>query len=280
ATSRDPLGVTDEQALLITPLELPDVPLSGDGVPAAGAAATAYEAVALFVDRARAAMPGFDLAQENAGPVVQLCRRLDGIPLALELAAARLRSMPIREILARLADRFRILGTAHTNTDRHRTLRAAVLWSYELCTPAEQRLWAELSVFPGGFGLAAAEHVCGPAAVETLTGLAGKSIVRYDEGTRRYQMPHTMREFGAERLAAGDGADEGGGAYGGGAYGGGADAGAERAVSADALRARHRDYYLGLAGKAAAGSLGREQVDWLVRLGQETDNLRVALDYS
>jgi predicted ATPase/DNA-binding CsgD family transcriptional regulator len=273
ATSRDPLDVTDEQALLITPLELPDVPLSGQlpGGPATAAAAAASEAVALFVDRARAAMPGFDLTQENAGPVVQLCRRLDGIPLALELAAVRLRSMPVREILARLTDRFRILGTAHTNTGRHRTLRAAVLWSYELCTPAEQRLWAELSVFPGGFGLAAAEHVCGPAAFETLTRLVEKSIVQYDEGTRRYQMLHTMREFGAELLAAagGDGAD-----------GGGADGGTERVASADGLRGRHRDYYLGLAGKAAAGSLGREQVDWLVRLGQETDNLRVALDYS
>jgi len=253
ATSREPLGVTDEQALLITPLELPDVPLSGElpGDPAAVAAVATSEAVALFVDRAQAVMSGFDLTQQTAGPVVQLCRRLDGIPLALELAAVRLRSMPVREILARLTDRFRILGAAQTNTGRHRTLRAAVLWSYELCTPAEQRLWAELSVFPGGFGLAAAEHVCGPAALETLTRLVEKSIVRYDEGTRRYQMLHTMREFGAERAA-----------------------------SADGLRARHRDYFLGLAGKAAAGSLGREQVDWLVRLGQETDNLRAALDYS
>jgi len=285
ATSREPLGVTDEQALLITPLELPDVPLSGElpGDPATVAAVATSEAVALFVDRARTVMSGFDLTQENAGPVVQLCRRLDGIPLALELAAVRLRSMPVREILARLTDRFRILGAAQTNTGRHRTLRAAVLWNYELCTPAEQRLWAELSVFPGGFGLEAAEHVCGPAALETLTRLVEKSIVQYDEGTHRYQMPHTMREFGAELLAA---ADSGGGVVSGGAEDGGSVVGgsirgaAERAASADGLRARHRDYYLGLAGKAAAGSLGREQVDWLVRLGQETDNLRAALDYS
>jgi predicted ATPase/DNA-binding CsgD family transcriptional regulator len=281
ATSREPLGVPDEQALLITPLELPDVPPSGEapGGPAPVApvaAVAASEAVALFVDRGRAALSGFDLTHENAGPVVQLCRRLDGIPLALELAAVRLRSMPVREILARLTDRFRILGTAHTNTGRHRTLRAAVLWSYELCTPAEQRLWAELSVFPGGFGLAAADHVCGPAATQMLTRLVEKSIVQYDEGTGRYQMLHTMREFGAERLAAADT----GGSDGGGAHGGGTDGGAERAASADGVRARHRDYYLGLAGKAAAGSLSREQVDWLVRLGQETDNLRAALDYS
>ena len=296
ATSREPLGVTDEQALLVTPLELPDAALSGEmpGGPApvaAVAAVAASEAVALFADRARAATSGFQLTQENADPVVQLCRRLEGIPLALELAAVRLRSMPIREILARLTDRFRILGTAHTNTDRHRTLRAAVLWSYELCTPAEQRIWAELSVFPGGFGLAAAEHVCGPAAAETLTRLVEKSIVQYDEGTRRYQMLHTMREFGAELLAAADasGSDGGGsdgsgadgrGADGGGAHGGGVEGSAERAANADGLRARHRDYYLGLAGKAAAGSLSREQIDWLVRLGQETDNLRAALDYS
>ena len=91
--------------------------------------------------------------RENTAAVAELCRRLDGIPLALELAAVRLRGMPVEEILARLTDRFRLLGATRTATDRHRTLRAAVSWSYELCTPAEQRLWAELSVFPGGFGL-------------------------------------------------------------------------------------------------------------------------------
>ena len=182
-TSREPLGVADEHTLAITPLE-------------------DSEAVALFTDRARAAVPGFELTTANTGPVVQLCRRLDGIALALELAAVRLRSMPVEEILARVADRFRILGTARTSLDRHRTLRAAISWSHELCTPEERLLWAELSVFPGSFDRDAAEHVCGPAAGQALTRLAEKSIVGYDEAAGRYQLLDTMREFAAERLAA------------------------------------------------------------------------------
>ena len=114
--------------------------------------------------------------------------------------------MPVGEILARLSDRFRVLGAARTSTDRHRTLRAAVSWSYELCTPAEQRLWAELSVFPGGFGLAAAEHVCGPGTGETLRRLADKSVIQSPVAggeDDRYQLLDTMREFGAELLQRG-----------------------------------------------------------------------------
>ena len=245
-TSREPLGVADEHALLISPLEVP-IP----GMP--GPQAADCEAVELFVERARAAVPGFSLTPENTGLVVQLCRRLDGIALALELAAVRLRSMPLEEILARLTDRFRILGTARTSLDRHRTLRGAVSWSYELCTPDERRLWARLSVFPGSFTEDAAEHVCGPGAGQVLTRLAGKSIVNRDEGTGRYQMLDTMREFGAEWLP--DDAD-------------------------GLLRARHRDYFLSLTQRAAAASLTPAQAEWMGRLGQETDNLRTALDYS
>jgi predicted ATPase/DNA-binding CsgD family transcriptional regulator len=315
ATSRSPLGLRDEHSLLIAPLELP----TADDATAARA-----DAVTLFVDRAQAAVPGFALTSENTPAVAELCRRLDGIPLALELAAVRLRGMPVEELLARLSDRFRVLGTARTSTDRHRTLRAAVSWSYELCTPAEQKLWAELSVFPGGFGLAAAEHVCGPGTGETLRRLTAKSVVQFSPGGAtprtprgmpdgkasisgmqassggaqyplgtpqtasplgtpqtpvartprgmpdekalisdiqgvaddRYQMLDTMREFGAELLAA---------------------AGAAEAAR---VRARHRDYYLGLAERAAAGSMTAEQTAWLTRLGTETANLRVALDFS
>ena len=173
ATSRSPLGLPAEHTLLITPLELP----AADD--AAGAHA---DAVTMFVDRARAAVPDFALTPENTPAVAELCRRLDGIPLALELAAVRLRGMPVEELLARLSDRFRVLGATRTATDRHRTLRAAVSWSYELCTPAEQKLWAELSVFPGGFGLAAAEHVCGPGTGETLRRLADKSVIQFSPG--------------------------------------------------------------------------------------------------
>lgn len=148
ATSREPLDVGGEQALLISPLEVPD----------SDEAATSSDSVALFADRAEAILPGFTLTDANQQPVVQLCRRLDGIPLALELAAVRLRTMSIEQIVARLDDRFLLLGSARSSENRHQTLRAAVGWSHELCTAKEQRLWARLSVFPGGFDLEAAER--------------------------------------------------------------------------------------------------------------------------
>jgi len=262
ATSREPLGVPAEHALLISPLELPTPGWSGS----AGRGAAQADAVALFVDRAQAAVPEFALSEANALTVAELCRRLDGIPLALELAAVRLRGMPADEILTRLTDRFRILGAARTATGRHRTLRAAIAWSYDLCTPAEQRLWAELSVFPAGFGLAAAERVCGPGTRKTLIRLVEKSVVHHSEASRRYQLLDTMREFGAERLAQTAARADG--------VGGGPPAGPAE------LRARHRDYYLELAEAGAAAGLGAEQTGWLARLGAETDNLRAALDFS
>jgi predicted ATPase/DNA-binding CsgD family transcriptional regulator len=259
-TSREPLGVPAEHALLISPLELPAPGWSrppGYGVPQA-------DAVALFVDRAQAAVPEFALTAANILTVAELCRRLDGIPLALELAAVRLRGMPADEILTRLTDRFRILGSARTATGRHRTLRAAIAWSYDLCTPAEQRLWAELSVFPAGFGLAAAERVCGPGTARTLIRLVEKSVVQYSDANRRYQLLDTMREFGAERLARTSAR---------------ADPGPPSPCAAE-LRARHRDYYRDLAAAGAAAGVGAEQTDWLARLGAEADNLRAALDFS
>jgi non-specific serine/threonine protein kinase len=249
ATSRAPLDAAAEHALLITPLELPT-----DNATAAFA-----DAVALFVDRARAAVPDFTLTAGNTPAVAELCRRLDGIPLALELAAVRLRSMPVEEILSRLSDRFRVLGTARTAVDRHRTLRAAVSWSYELCAADEQRLWADLSVFPGSFEQTAAERVCGPGTAGPLGRLAEKSVVQLLPGdgpgpdSERYLLLDTMREFGAERLDP---------------------------AAAGRVRARHRDYYLDLAEQAAAGTMTAGQDGWLRRLGTETANLRVALDFS
>lgn len=251
ATSRAPLGLAAEHSVLISPLELP----AADDATAAHA-----DAVTLFVDRASAVAPDFALTPGNTAAVAELCRRLEGIPLALELAAVRLRGMPVEELLARLSDRFRVLGAARTSTDRHRTLRAAVSWSYELCTPAEQRLWAQLSVFPGGFGLAAAEHVCGPGTGETLRRLVEKSVVQtavvQSGGEDRYQLLDTMREFGADLLRAAG------------------------STAAARVRAAHRDYYLGLAEQAAAGSMTSGQTAWLNRLAAETANLRVALEFS
>jgi predicted ATPase/DNA-binding CsgD family transcriptional regulator len=256
ATSRAPLGAPDEHALLVTPLELP----------ADDAAAGYADAVTLFIDRARAAVPGYALTPGNTAAVAELCRRLDGIPLAIELAAVRLRGMPAEEMLARLSDRFRVLGSTRTSVDRHRTLRAAISWSYELCTEAEQRLWAELSVFPGGFGRAAAERVCG-ADADALSRLAEKSIVQFSPADPwpgpagspdgppggRYQLLDTLREFGAEHL---------------------------RGPAAARVRARHRDYYRDLAERAAGGLTGAGQTGWLRCLGTETANLRAALDFS
>jgi non-specific serine/threonine protein kinase len=254
ATSREPLRLDDEYALPVTPLEVPaaplELPVAQEAEPAAPAQ---FDAVALFVDRAQAAVPGFALTPENTDAVVELCRRLDGIPLAIELAAVRLRGMSVEELLLRLDDRFRILGTARTRVDRHRTLSAAVQWSYGLCTPDEQALWSRLSVFPGSFDAAAAEQVCGAGTVGTLTRLVEKSIVSFDERAGRYRLLDTMREFAAEQL---DSPDVG------------------------RLRTRHRDYYLGLVEQAATRTVSPEQVTWLTRLRDETDNLRVALDWS
>jgi non-specific serine/threonine protein kinase len=271
ATSREPLDVLGEHALLISPLALPD-----PDAPAAGS-----DSVTFFVDRAEAIAPGFALTAANQQAVVRVCRGLDGIPLALELAAVRLRTMSVEQIAARLDDRFRLLGTARTSQNRHQTLRAAIAWSHELCTAAEQRLWARLSVFPGSFDLEAAEYVCAgdPLAADTVSALGGatplqppaaeqapravfealgrlveKSIAGWEQDGRRYRLLDTIREYGAEQLA--------------------------QLGEQDELRHRHRDHYLGLAEQAAAGSLTAEQVGWLVRLRQETPNLRVALDHS
>jgi non-specific serine/threonine protein kinase len=250
ATSREPLDVMGEQSLLIAPLEVPDA-----GAPVAGS-----ESVLLFLDRAEAMVPGFALTPANEGAVAQLCRSLDGIPLALELAAVRLRSMSIEQVVARIDDRFRFLGTARSSLNRHQTLRAAVDWSYELCTAEEQLLWARLSVFPGDFDLDAAEHVCSGDIItdgslfDVLGRLVEKSVVLYEQDGHRYRLLDTIREYGAEQLVVFGETEE--------------------------LRRRHRDHYLHLAEQAAAGGFGSGQVEWLVRLQQETHNLRVAMDYS
>jgi predicted ATPase/DNA-binding CsgD family transcriptional regulator len=279
ATSRAPLDAPGEHSLLIGPLELP----------ADDASAARADAVSLFVERAQAAVPDFALTPGNTPAVAELCRRLDGMPLALELAAVRLRGMSVEEILGRLSDRFRALGTARTATTRHRTLRDTVSWSYELCTLAEQRLWADLSVFPGSFSRTAAERVCGTGAGETLRRLAAKSVVQLSSGGTtprtprgapgrdasvpdaqlssggttprtdsslpedRYWMLDTVREFGGELLGE---------------------------EAARRVRARHRDYFLELAERAAAGSMTAEQAGWLRRLGAETASLRAALGFS
>jgi non-specific serine/threonine protein kinase len=196
ATSRQPLDVPGEHVFAVPPL-----PVDGD-------------AVELFAQRAATVVPGFVVDDSNREAVLALCRRLDGVPLALELATVRLRALSLEQLSSRLEDRFRLLtGGRRAALPHHQTLRTATEWSYDLCTPAEQLLWARLSVFAGGFVITAAEDVCaGPGlprddVLPTLIGLVDKSVVlRVDDGASRYRLLDTIREFGAEKLtSSGDG---------------------------------------------------------------------------
>ena len=210
ATSRQPLDAAGEAVLRLAPLPVP-----GPGADSAGKA----DAVELFAQRAAAAVPGFAVTPENLADVITVCRRLDGIPLAIELATVRLRALSLHQMAERIDDRLRLLtGGRRSGTPRHQTLRAAIEWSYSLCTPAEQLLWARLSVFAGGFDITAAESVCAggelatDAIVPTLISLVDKNVLATghagDPGPREgdqpaepaFRMLDTIREFGAERL--------------------------------------------------------------------------------
>ncbi|GAA2814212.1 LuxR family transcriptional regulator [Saccharopolyspora taberi] len=246
-TSRSPLGIAGEQICPVPPMS---VPTRGGG-----------EALALFEDRAAAVQPGFAVGPHNQQAVARLCRGLDGLPLAIELAAVWMRSLSVEEILDRLGDRYRLLtGGDRSAAPHHRTLRAAIAWSFDLCSPIERTLWARLSVFAGGFELAAAEDVCagdGVSAEELFLGIAGlverSVLTREDSGgsRTRYRLLRTLGEYGRERL------------------------GAEELV----LRRRHRDHYLRLAECADAEWLGPSQLEWLRRLRLDRENLRAALDF-
>jgi predicted ATPase/class 3 adenylate cyclase len=259
ATSREPLGIGGETIYRVPSLSLPG---PGEaGLPASGSS----DAVALLLERARA--QGVALAVDGqAGPlVVSVCRRLDGMPLAIELAAARLRSMSLAELHDRLDQRFRLLtGGSRTALERQQTLRATVGWSYSLLTDAERLLLARLSVFAGGFGLDAAEAVCGSGGLDALeiAGLLGslvdKSLVVAEPagGTLRYRLLETIRLFAAEQLA---------------------DVGDEEAA---AVAAAHRAYFLSFAEAAAAHLTGPEQGSWLARLDADQANLRRAAGHA
>jgi non-specific serine/threonine protein kinase len=213
ATSRQPLDVPGEATMLLCPLPVPD-PCS----PAVGQA----DAVELFAQRAASVLPDFQLSADNLADVIRVCQRFDGIPLAIELATVRLRALPLRELAEGIEGRLRVLtaGEGGTN-ERHQTLRAAIEWSYALCTPAEQLLWARLSVFAGPFDIAAAEQACadgelaGDAIVQTLVALVDKSVLSMDSAPHgapcdvtRYRMLDTLRDYGAERLRLAGGVEE------------------------------------------------------------------------
>ena len=256
ATSRHVLGVEGEQILVVPPLSTPDAQVgAGD--------AAHYDSVSLFLDRAAAVAPDFELADGNRDAVVELCRRLDGIPLAIELAAVWLRTLSPVQILDRLEDRFRLLTTGRRGAPaRQQALDATVGWSYDLCSPAERLLWARLSVFSGGFDLEAAEDVCSgddiprEEVLNLIASLVNKSILARVQATEHttawYQMLETVRQYGAARL------DEG---------------------ELRALQLLHRDHYRSLARQYDAESFGSHQADWFIRLRREQGNVRAALEF-
>jgi predicted ATPase/class 3 adenylate cyclase/DNA-binding CsgD family transcriptional regulator len=242
ASSREALGVPGELTFTV-----PSLPVAGD-------------AVELFVERATKARPDFALNADNTEAVTLICEQLDGIPLAIELAAARLRMLSAAQVCDGLADRFRLLTTgARTLLPRQQTLRASVDWSFDLLSPDERTALCRLSVFAGGFDLEAAVDVVagGPIAAADVLDLVGslvdKSLVLAEEhaGAVRYRMLETLRQYGAERLAeAGDG---------------------------PAVAASHREHYRSLLRRAAAGEEGPEQSVWTARVRAELDNIRAAL---
>ncbi|WP_460366729.1 ATP-binding protein [Actinocorallia lasiicapitis] len=251
-TSRQPMALPGEFVLPIPPMPEPD----------ANATEQDNDALALFVARAKAAVPTFMLGDDNRSEVVALCRRLDGIPLAIELAAVRLRTLPLEEILRRIDDRFRLLTGVRSAQARHHTLRTTIEWSHELCSPLEQELWARLSVFAGGFTMAAVEQVCAGDAlddwevIDLLGALVDKSVVQRVDGVAeyRYRMLDTIREYGAERLQLSGRAEE--------------------------YARRHQEFFLRMAAQAGAEWLGDQQFTWGERLAADLDNFRLAMDFA
>jgi predicted ATPase/class 3 adenylate cyclase len=259
ATSREPLGIGGEAVYRVPPLSLPG---PGDtGV----LAVESSDAVALFADRARAQGAALSIGEETGALVVSICRQLDGLPLAIELAAARLRSMSLADLHARLGQRFRLLtGGDRTALPRQQTLRATVDWSHSLLHSAEQSLLRRLPVFAESFDLDAAEAVCGfgnleaPDVTSLLGSLVDKSLVVAEPAGPglRYRLLETIRQFAAERLAeAGE-------------------------TEATAVQAAHRAHFLDVAETAAPHLTGPEQGSWLARLDADQANLRRAAGHA
>jgi predicted ATPase len=247
ATSRQPLDVPGEHTCPIRPLPVPD-------------------AVELFAQSARAVLPGFAITEANRDDVIELCRHLDGIPLAIELATVRLRAVPLKQLACRLKDRFRLLTGGHRAVLPHQqTLYTTIGWSYDLCSPTEQLLWARLSVFAGSFDVAAAEEVCAGAPLTrddimpALIGLADKSVALQAldaDDDIRYLLLDSIREYGAARLAEADPATQ------------------------TLLRSRHVARYGGMARSFGARPAVEDQLDRYHRLRREHANIRAALGYA
>jgi predicted ATPase/class 3 adenylate cyclase len=256
-TSRVVLSLRGEQEYAVPPLKPPDL-----GQQADPADLNRFEAVRLFTERALAVQPRFRLTAENAEAVAEITARLDGLPLAIELAATRTKVLTPEQMLPRLQQSLTLLTSgARTVPERQRTLRGAIAWSYDLLPEAERSLFARLSVFSGGWTLAAAEGIAEPQklaldALEGLSSLLDKSLIRADEpnGQRRFSMLETIREFGQEQLSAAD--------------------------ELERVRRRHCEYFLHLAVEAEAHLTGVDQAGWLDALDRERGNLRAALRWA
>jgi predicted ATPase/DNA-binding SARP family transcriptional activator len=254
ATSRETLRVAGEQSYLVPSLAVPEPG------PSSLECLRQFEAVQLFTDRARLCQSTFSVTSANAASVVEVCERLGGLPLAIELAAARVKLLSVEQISARLDDRFQLLTEgSRTALPRQQTLRAAIDWSHDLLTEREKSLLQRLSVFAGGWTLEAAEAVCTGEAIaadevlDLLGQLVDRSLVQVEaaRSRMRYRLLETIRQYGAEKLRA---------------------SGAEAA-----LRCRHRDWCLALAEQAELELRGEGQGEWLTRLEEEHDNLQAAL---
>ncbi len=257
ATSREPLAIEGEHLYRVPSLLVPPASTDPDRL-------LASDAVRLFADRARQQRSDFAIDPHNASAVGRICRRLDGIPLAIELAAGRLRTLPLDEIDNRLDERFRLLtGGYRIRPPRQQTLGALIDWSYDLLNAEEQEMLQRLSVFAGGFELHSAEAVTGAGfnapdgVVDLLAALVDKSLVQTDDvGAGRYRLLDTVRDYATSKLLA------------------------RSQTAASALRAAHRDHYLALAETAEPHLIGHGQTEWLDRLEFEFDNLRAAISNS
>jgi predicted ATPase/Tfp pilus assembly protein PilF len=259
ATSRTPLGLYGEHEYAVPPLSVPNVKHLPDLK-----TLSQYEAVRLFIERAKSAKADFEVNDENAPTVAEICVRLDGLPLAIELAAARIKMLPPKAMLKRLSSRLKLLtGGARDLPERQRTLRATIEWSYALLDEGERVLFARLAVFSGGRTLEAIEAVCdaeGDLPVETFEGVSSlldKSLLRQEEGPNgepRFVMLETVHEFAREKLGESPEADE--------------------------IKRAHAEYFLTLAEDAYPELKGANQLEWLERLEAEHDNMRAALSWA
>jgi predicted ATPase/class 3 adenylate cyclase len=259
ATSRAPLGLYGEHEFPVPPLTLPDLrhPPSFERL-------TQYEAVGLFLERARAIKPDFAITNESAPAVAEICVRLDGLPLAIELAAARIKMLPPKAMLQRLSSRLKLLtGGARDLPERQRTLRGAIEWSHALLDEGEQVLFARLAVFSGGRTLEAIEAICDAEgdlpvdAFEGISSLLDKSLLRQEEGPNeepRFVMLETIHEFAREKLGESPEAEE--------------------------IKRVHAEYFLTLVEEAYPELRGPDQLEWLERLEAEHDNTRAALSWA